>query len=245
MISIASVNETAMTPQTAAQAEEILLDIIPENTRIVLDAPDVMRALLAAHDETLGQNIVDLRSVAMQRLEAQLGRLEETNRSVIAAAYDNLAGTQQIHRALLKIMEPTDFGEFLTMIGAEMVDILRIDYACLILESQNQSPNPNLAPLGPVVKTAPSGFVADYLSQNLAAKVALRRVTNPNVFVYPEAIGPMGSEACLQLDFGAGTVPGLLILAAKDAEQFSPAQGTDLLTFFATIFERALRRWLA
>ena len=234
-----------MTPQDAAQAEEILRDFITENPRIVLDAPDVMRALLASHDQTLGQNIVDLRSVAMRRLEAQLGRLEETNRSVIAAAYDNLAGTQQIHRALLKIMEPTDFGGFLSMIGTEMVDILRIDYACLILETQNQSPNPNLAPLGPIVKPAPSGFVADYLSQNLAAKVALRRVTNPNVFVYPEAIGPMGSEACLQLDFGAGTLPGLLILAAKDAEQFSPAQGTDLLTFFATTFERALRRWLA
>ena len=234
-----------MTPQDAAQAEEILRDFITENPRIVLDAPDVMRALLATHDETLGQNIVDLRSVAMRRLEAQLGRLEETNRSVIAAAYDNLAGTQQIHRALLKIMEPTDFGGFLSMIGTEMVDILRIDYACLILETQNQSPNPNLAPLGPIVKPAPSGFVADYLSQNLAAKVTLRRVTKPNVFVYPEAMDPMGSEACLQLDFGAGTLPGLLILAAKDAEQFSPAQGTDLLTFFATIFERALRRWLA
>lgn len=234
-----------MTPQDAAQAEEILRDFITENPRIVLDAPDVMRALLASHDQTLGQNIVDLRSVAMRRLEAQLGRLEETNRSVIAAAYDNLAGTQQIHRALLKIMEPTDFGGFLSMIGTEMVDILRIDYACLILETQNQSPDPNLAPLGPVVKPAPSGFVADYLSQNLAAKVTLRRVTKPNVFVYPEAMDPMGSEACLQLDFGAGTLPGLLILAAKDAEQFSPAQGTDLLTFFATIFERALRRWLA
>ena len=234
-----------MTPQDAAQAEKILRDFITENPRIVLDAPDVMRALLATHDETLGQNIVDLRSVAMRRLEAQLGRLEETNRSVIAAAYDNLAGTQQIHRALLKIMEPTDFGGFLTMIGTEMVDILRIDYACLILETQNQSPDPNLAPLGPVVKPAPSGFVADYLAQNLAAKVTLRRVTEPNIFVFPEAMGPMGSEACLQLDFGAGTLPGLLILAAKDAEQISPAQGTDLLTFFATIFERALRRWLA
>jgi uncharacterized protein YigA (DUF484 family) len=234
-----------MTPQDVAQAEEILRDFITENPRIVLDAPDVMRALLATHDETLGQNIVDLRSVAMRRLEAQLGRLEETNRSVIAAAYDNLAGTQQIHRALLKIMEPTDFGGFLTMIGTEMVDILRIDYACLIVETQNQSPDPNLAPLGPFVKPAPSGFVANYLSQNLVAKVTLRRVTEPNIFVYPEAIGPMGSEACLQLDFGAGTLPGLLILAAKDAGQFSPAQGTDLLTFFATIFERALRRWLA
>ena len=67
-----------MTPQTAAQAEEILRDIITQNPRIVLDAPEVMRALLTAHDETLGQNIVDLRSVAMARLEAQLGRHEET-----------------------------------------------------------------------------------------------------------------------------------------------------------------------
>jgi hypothetical protein len=45
------------------------------------------------------------------------------------------------------------------MIGTEMVDILRIDYACLILETLNQSPDPNLAPLGPVVKPAPPGFM--------------------------------------------------------------------------------------
>ena len=95
------------------------------------------------------------------------------------------------------------------------------------------------------MKPAPLGFVAHYLSQNLEAKVTLRTVAHQDAFVYPEAIGPVGSEACLQLDFGAGTLPGLLVLAAKDAEQFSPAQGTDLLTFFATIFERALRRWLA
>jgi uncharacterized protein YigA (DUF484 family) len=79
----------------------------------------------------------------------------------------------------------------------------------------------------------------------LEEKVTLRTVTDPDIFVYQQEITPVGSEACLRLDFGAGTLPGLLILAAKDPEQFSPAQGTDLLTFFATIFERALRRWLA
>ena len=180
-----------------------------------------------------------------ERLEAQLGRLEETNRSVIAAAYDNLAGTQQIHRALLKIMEPTDFGGFLTMIGTEMVDILRIDYACLILETQNQSPNPSLAQLGPVVKPAPLGFVARLPVPKLGGKSDPAHGHGPRCFCLSARWTPVGSEACLQLDFGAGTLPGLLILAAKDAEQFSPAQGTDLLTFFATIFERALRRWLA
>jgi hypothetical protein len=47
------------------------------------------------------------------------------------------------------------------------------------------------------------------------------------------------------LEFGAETVPGLLILGANDPNQFSPAQGTDLLTFFGTVYERAVRRWLA
>ena len=147
-----------MIPQDAAQAEKILRDFIIENPRIVLDAPDVMRALLATHDETLGQNIVDLRSVAMRRLEAQLGRLEETNRSVIAAAYDNLAGTQQIHRALLKIMEPTDFGGFLTMIGTEMVDILRIDYACLICRNSKSKSRSQPRTSRPVCETSAIGL---------------------------------------------------------------------------------------
>ena len=123
-----------MDPQTAEQAEDILRDIIIRNPRIVLDSPEVMRALLTTHDEIRGQNIVDLRSVAMKQLETQLNRLEATNRSVIAAAYDNLAGTQQIHRALLKLMEPTDLSGFLNMIGSEMIDVMIIDSACLILE---------------------------------------------------------------------------------------------------------------
>lgn len=244
-ITITRVSEGAMDPQTAEQAEDILRDIIIKNPRIVLDSPEVMRALLTTHDEIRGQNIVDLRSVAMKQLETQLNRLEATNRSVIAAAYDNLAGTQQIHRALLKLMEPTDLSGFLNMIGSEMIDVMLIDYACLILETQDQSPDPSLEQHSAVVKLAPKNFVAQYLCQNLDAKVTLRKVTTPDAFVYSEMREVVGSEACLQLDFGPGTVSGLLILAAKDAEQFSPAQGTDLLTFFATIFERAVRQWLA
>ena len=53
------------------------------------------------------------------------------------------------------------------------------------------------------------------------------------------------SEACLKLDFGKGRLPGLLVMGAEDPHQFSPQQGTDLLMFFAGVFERAMRRWLS
>jgi len=37
----------------------------------------------------------------------------------------------------------------------------------------------------------------------------------------------------------------MLALGAEDPHQFRPNQGTDLLGFFAGVFERAMRRWLA
>jgi uncharacterized protein YigA (DUF484 family) len=49
----------------------------------------------------------------------------------------------------------------------------------------------------------------------------------------------------MRLKFGAGRLPGMLVLGAEDPHQFSPHQGTDLLAFFAGVFERIMRRWLA
>ena len=236
-----------MDPQTEAQTEKTLRDIIINNPRIVLDDPSVMRALVLANDELRGANIVDLRGVAMKRLEIQLGKLEATHRSVIAAAYDNLAGTQQINRAILKIMEPSSFESFLLMTGKDMPDIMRIDFACLVLEAKQHDPDLSLAQLGKVLIPVQTGFVTDYLHARAFSgdiKVTLRAVKSPNPSIYADPSCMIKSEACIQLDFGDGTVPGLLILGAKDPNQFSPVQGTDLLTFFGKVYERAVRRWL-
>jgi uncharacterized protein YigA (DUF484 family) len=237
-----------MDPQTAAQAEEILRNIIIKNPRIVLDDFAVMRSLVSAHDQLRGENIVDLRSVAMKRLGTRLDRLEATHRSVIAAAYDNLSRTQQINSAILKFMEPVDFGAFLGVTVKDIPEILRIDFACLILETKLQEPDPTLTDLSSVLIPAPAGFVDQYVAPATGQddlKVTLRSVSSPSAFVYATALGTIASEACLRLDFGAGTLPGLLVLGSQDPNQFSPAQGTDLLTFFGTVYERAVRRWLS
>ena len=61
----------------------------------------------------------------------------------------------------------------------------------------------------------------------------------------PPFWGWIRSEACLKLDLGEGRLPGLLVLGAEDPHMFHPQQGTDLMTFFAGVFERAMRRWLS
>ena len=71
---------------------------------IILDDKELMESLLTATDIKLGNNVVDLRHVAMSRLTHKLGELEGTHKSVVAAAYQNLLGTKQIHQAVIELM---------------------------------------------------------------------------------------------------------------------------------------------
>ena len=213
----------------------------------LLEDADIMRALVAANERSMGNNVVDLRGIAMERLEARLDRLEDTHRSVIAAAYENLAGTNQIHRAVLKLMDATKFEDFLHDLGAEVAEILRVDVMCLVLESEISTPDPSLAKVGDVLSVAAPGFISDYLTQGRSQhmrQVTLRQI-QPDAGVYGDKADYIRSEACLLLDLGAGRLPGMLVMGAEDPHQFSAQQGTDLLAFLAGVFERTMRRWLS
>ena len=216
---------------------------------VILEDQDLMRALIAANERAMGGNIVDLRGIAMERLEARLARLEDTHRSVIAAAYENLSGTNQIHRAILRMLDPVEFEDFLHGLGGEVAEILRVDRVRLVLETAQPADDPALRRMGDVLSVAEPGFIDAYLTDDRpgpARQVTLRQLGEGDARIYGDAAaGDIRSEACLRLDFGAGRLPGMLALGAEDPHQFSQQQGTDLLAFFTGVFERAMRRWLS
>ncbi|MCR9147469.1 MAG: DUF484 family protein [Rhodobacteraceae bacterium] len=215
---------------------------------VILEDQDLMRALISANERAMGNNIVDLRGIAMDRLEARLERLEDTHRSVIAAAYENLAGTNQVHRAILRMLDPVEFESFLRDLGGDVATILRVDCIKLVLESVQNDADPAVQRLGDVLSVADPGFVERYLTSDRRGpvrQVTLRQIHEGDTRIYGREAEFMRSEACLLLDFGEDRLPGLLVMGSEDPHQFSPQQGTDLLSFFAGIFERAMRRWLA
>ncbi|MBL4916149.1 DUF484 family protein [Szabonella alba] len=228
--------------------EQDLRDRIIAAPETILEDRDVMRALIAANERAMGSNIVDLRGIAMERLESRLDRLEDTHRSVIAAAYENLAGTNQVHRAILQLLDPLGFEDFLRSLGTEVAQTLRVDCIRLVLESVQSSDDPALRRLGDVLYVAEPGFIADYVAggRNVSLRpVTLRQVVPQSDALYGEKAGFVQSEALMRLDFGKGRLPGMLALGSEDPHHFKPAQGTDLLAFFAGVFERTMRRWLS
>lgn len=224
-----------------------LRDRLIAEPETILDDRDVMRALVAANERAMGSNIVDLRGVAMERLEARLERLEDTHRNVIAAAYENLAGTNQVHRAILQMLDPAGFEDFLRGLSGEVAATLRVDCVRLVLESEVGGDDPALRRLGEVLCVGEPGFVGHYMTggRNVPLRpVTLRQVGEGSDALYGERGAWIRSEALMKLDFGPGRLPGMLAFGAEDPHQFRPAQGTDLLAFFAGVFERVMRRWL-
>lgn len=233
---------------SSPKIEDTVREAIISQPGVILDDKDVMRALIAANERAMGGNIVDLRGIAMDRLESRLDRLEDTHRSVIAAAYENLAGTNQVHRAILRMLDPIEFETFLRGLSGEVAEILRVDAVKLVLESVQSENEPAVDRLGGALSIAEPGFIDDFLTQGRGGQVrqvTLRQVQNASDSLYGEHAGWIRSEACLKLDFGPGRLPGMLVMGAEDPHMFGPQQGTDLLSFFTGVFERAMRRWLS
>ena len=225
-------------------------DIVLSDPNMILEDRDIMNALIAANERQIGSNIVDMRGIAMERLEARLDRLEDTHRAVISSAYENLVGTNQIHRAIICLMDQEDFRSFLECLGFNVAEILRVDCLHLVLENA-QTKQGNDAPeeIQPFLSILKPGTITDYVLHG--REIPMRDVTLRQVApreAGPEIFGDMAadirSEALLKLDLGPRHLPALLALGSEDPHQFKPTQGSDLLSFFAKIVERRLKEYL-
>lgn len=209
---------------------------------LILQDRELMRALVAAREAEFGDNVIDIRGRAMEALEHRLDRLESVHESVISAAYENQAGTQTVHRAVLALLEPMDFAAFLDMLETDVAPILRIETLKLVMETQDPPAPPSAA--GALV-VVPAGAVGRMIAAGRRAPrgddIVLRRASAETRAVHGTEVR---SEALLPLNLGTGRPPALLVMGSLDAGRFSPAHGTDLLRFFAQVFRLVLIGWL-
>lgn len=212
---------------------------------LILADRDLMRALIGAREAVLGENVIDIRGMAMQALETRLERLEATHESVISTAYENQTGMHTVHRAVLSLLEPVDFEGFLENLDSNVAPILRVETLRLIMASGSNDMLPRVPP-GLAIVTA--DIMADLIAGGRRAPrgddIILRRVAAQTLPYHGDARAPIRSEALLPIELGPGRFPALLLMGSAEAGRFTPAQGTDLLRFFSQVFRLVLMGWL-
>ena len=223
---------------------DLIRSLIVADPDLVLEDQGVMRRLVGERNGE--RRIVDLRDRLVERLEQRLQKLVQHHRTVIAAAYENVAGTQQVHRAVLALIEPPDLASFLYRLTHEVPRTLGLDDARLCLESDVDAVGPAEG-LGGDLHTdlhgrllaLPHGTVADYMALDGAASgpVVLREAGAEAELIFGEA-NPIQSEALMRLDLAGGA--GLLAFGSADPRKFDPGHGTDLLVFLGAAVERLL-----
>ncbi|MEM1345690.1 MAG: DUF484 family protein [Pseudomonadota bacterium] len=233
---------------------DLIRSLIVADPALVLDDDQVMRALIGEEAEE-GARVVDLRDRLVQRLEARLRSLVAANRSMIAAAYENVAGTRALHRAVIALSGTVTLEDFLRCLTREVPEILAIEEARLCLEADVDRPYPAEGlgqGLEGRVLALPEGSVDDYLRLDAMLTEGDPEAPPEETVVVRTAgieaeliFGPetaVRSEAMVRLDV-AGAV-GLVVFGAADPERFGADQGTDLLHFFGAVTERLLSQRL-
>jgi uncharacterized protein YigA (DUF484 family) len=216
--------------------------VLPENLRetllanpaLVLDDAEIMRALLEAGDEGKGENVVDLRAAGMKRLETRLADLHDTHRSVIATAYDNVAGMNMIHRAVLALLPADTFAAFCAALAGPAAEALRVEVLRLVVETEG-----GVLPALPGLVAAEPGFVRAYMD-DARRPIVLRPAPAHAEGVY--GVAGIGSEALILLHPDTGHGAAMLALGSADQTTFRPGQGTDLLSFLAAVVDALLGR---
>ncbi|MEM1313656.1 MAG: DUF484 family protein [Pseudomonadota bacterium] len=241
-----AVTQDTAAPAAAPDPQAILREAVLADPEAILSDPRIVQALLAAQAASAGagaRNVVDLRGALLDRLEGRLGRLEETHRSVVAAAYENLAGAQTIHRAAMAVLEAEDFDAVLAALQDDVPGIVAVDLIRLGLETEDETTLE-----APLVALEP-GFVDRCLSDPVevpedgpARVVALRPLAPISTEIWGRDAVWLGSEALVRLDLGQGARPGLLAFGSAEQSRFTPDQAGDLLEFFGAVVASATRR---
>ena len=215
----------------------------------ILNDETLLRALIEASDKNLGNKIVDLRSVAMKKMDGELKKLKRSNQQVIATAYENLIGMKQVHQVVLKSLEQNNFDEFITNLDTEACNILRVDCIKIGLETHSSLQNNEKydSKLSKLLDLYPVNFVDTYISQgenNNIDDVILRPTPKASEQLYGKVSKNLKSEGCIKLRIGNKKIIGILALASKEREKFTAQQGVELLKFMGSVFERRISHWL-
>lgn len=223
-----------------------------------LSADDV-KAYLRAHPELLeqdqnllsdltpptalgnGQSVTDIRDVVVARLRHRIASLEDQHHRVLAASNANALAQEQVHAAILDLLNAHSFEELVDYVTQPEGLSSRLNISALTLCIEAETSISGIGTRG--LRILERGGVGRLLPEG--QKVLLTSHVQGSRSLYGALGDQVNSEALVRLEISPQTPPGLIAFGAESSGYFHPAQASDLLCFLTGVLERSLRHWLA
>jgi uncharacterized protein YigA (DUF484 family) len=221
-------------------SDEEVIAFLEANPDFLQRNPKLVRRLAPPsrfEEQEEGAEVVDMQGFMVSRLQADLAKVRDSQDELIQSARSNLSSQNQIHEAVLAVLEARDLEEFVHIVTRDLPMVLDVDALTLCAEASG-----GFEPKQGGLFVLPKGGVDDVLGEE--RKVLLRENSEGNEKIFGPAAALVRSDALVRLTLSGTAPPALVALGSREAGRFHPGQGTELLSFLATVLEKCLARWL-
>ncbi len=224
----------ASEPVSAAQVADYLrrhLDFFGQNRDLLAEIQPPGR--------DCGEGVVDLQQYIVEHLREELSGLAAARDALVVTGRNNLSAQARVHKAILALLAAKSFEHFIETLTTDLAVILDLDVVTIGVE-QNGSDSARAQSAG--VFRLEQGTVDRLIGPDQT--IALRETVEGDPAIFGPGAGLIASDALLRLSISGTTPTALLALGSRQADQFHPGQGTELLTFLARVVESCIRGWL-
>lgn len=145
---------------------------------------------------------------------------------------------QRIHKAVLRLLEATSFDDFILSITTDLSNLLDVDIATLVVESNGQE-IPHVHTSG--IRVIPEGTIDKWMN----GKDALMQSNISGIeAIYGGGATLVQSQILLRVDISLDTPPAIIAFGSRNPAMFFEGQATDQVLFLARVIERCFRVWL-
>ncbi len=201
--------------------------------------PELFRVLTPPHYHQ-DTAIVDMQRYMVDKLRDEIDKLQQEFGSLIFSARDNLSAQQQIHQAVLCLLECQTADNLAQAITADLQHIFAIDTVRLCVEVDIA---PGREQEYAAIRYVPKGSTNALFAGNQAVVLGSQDTTGIIATIFGAA-SPLAHSYALCRFTISDNDTGILAFGSRNADQFISGQGTELLSFLSEVTRQiVIRLW--
>ena len=170
---------------------------------VILNDTELLLALSKHAKRDLGKDVIDLRDVAVRRLETQLNASKEQHQILLEVLSENFDSALRIINLMLVLLKSRDLDELFHKLLTKVPQAVDVDYVRFVQLTGKSSPPPLVDTTSLAIKNITHAKLEAYLGVQVQDiydnKVSLRSIAGGDQNIYGNIADQVRSEAIIDL----------------------------------------------